>query len=164
MSPGPGSTSGVCSVLSPKRALPATEMTGLTVPSDSLARPPQPVRVSESVVPDSHSVCWSECENRLSGTVAELGAAARNCALVSGWNSGPRLNTGASFPSFQTLLKADKEGCMPYGTLPIGSRLALGIARPARTAAYWPWRAASLGTIMFMPSLPPYKKMHTSAL
>ena len=57
VAPGPGSTSAVWELLEPKRAVPLTEITGFTVASVSQARPPQPVRVSESAVPVSQSVC-----------------------------------------------------------------------------------------------------------
>jgi len=93
--------------------LPPTEITGLVVPSTSAARPPQPVRVSESVLLLSHSNCWSLCENRLSGTRSELSEAARNCVLVIGWYSGPTLNTGARRPSLQAVVSPDSDGCSP---------------------------------------------------
>jgi hypothetical protein len=113
VAPGSGSTSGAERDDSPKRPLPPTEITGLTVASVSDARPPQPVRVSASVLPASHSSCWSLCENRLSGTMSELEGAARNCALVVGWNSGPTLKTGARRPSAQAGSSAASDGCRP---------------------------------------------------
>ena len=116
--------------------VPATEITGLTVASVSEARPPQPVRVSELLVPVSHRVCWSEWENRLSGSNGEFATAARYWALVIGCTRVPRLKTGASRPSAQTLPSADIAGCRPYDTPVSGVRLACGIARPPRTPAY----------------------------
>jgi len=113
VAPGPGSTSGACSSDSPKRLLPPTEITGLVVPSTAAARPPQPVRVCACVVALSHSTCWSECENRLSGISGEEAGADRYSLLVSGRYSGPTLNTGASAPSFQASASADSAGCRP---------------------------------------------------
>jgi hypothetical protein len=108
-----GRTSGDCCSDWPKRVLPPTEMTGLTVFSAMLARPAQPVRVNELAVPDSHWVCWSECENRLSGTAPAVFADARYSALDMWRFRVPTLNTGASAPSRQAGASAASEGCRP---------------------------------------------------
>ena len=137
VSPGPGSTRGVPSADRPKWPLPPTEITGLVVPRVSVARPPQPVRSSERALDASHSICWSECENRLSGISGEVPGRLRNSVLVSGPKSGPTLATAAILRALHTGASAAMDGCRPTSVPAIGTRLLRGRARAPRTVAYW---------------------------
>jgi hypothetical protein len=114
VSPGErGRTKGDWRSETPKRALPLTEITGLAVASSLQALPPQPVRLVETVLAVSHKICWSEWENRFSGSKAEDWGSARYWALVNGLNKGPTLKMGLSWPWAQIGARAARAGWRP---------------------------------------------------
>ncbi len=94
---------------------------------------------------------------------------ARNCSRVVGARSGPALATIAARPWLNRPWKRAMDGCRPKVRPGVfetdsGRRLPASSARAGvRPVAYCRYSEAPVGTTMLLPSLPPKRKMHTSA-
>src|SRR5258708_335753 len=132
----------------------------------STMRPAQPVPLLEPAVAVCICTIWSECENRL---VGRLTADPKYCGRLVGCTMLPTFATTANFCCAHSGWTKDSPSFTAYGVpslAVIGSNLALpsGSASEPRAAVYWASGPADCGTTMLWPSLPPERKMQTSAL
>ena len=132
----------------------------------SAMRPPHPVADGPVDTELCHCACWSECEKSDAGTCP-----ATYCDFDVGCTSVPTLHMTASLRWLNSVASSVQLGCRPNGvprlTGWIGASEACAICKPdadVRTAAYCAYPALSIGTIVLLPSLPPYRNTQTSAL